>query len=411
MKRLYFPLFILTGLLFSCDNDEDNTVNPSVQAPATYSFERNGQSTVSFTGQTARILMAEELIDAMLDFSATDEQMLEMFRNETASGGDANPFSNADLNAEGKNIKGKVAASYDFFSANTTEASQIRADFETWIRAQYTEVAPNRNSLAAPGVPGQLADGSSIRYVNAQGLEYDQAVTKGLIGALMADQMANHYLSSSKLDEGNNRANNDADETSEGQPYTTMEHYWDEAYGYAYGTSIDPANPNATIGGDDSFVNKYIARQEGDPDFAGTAQAIFEAFKLGRAAIVAKDYSLRDQQAEIIRAKLAEIIAVRAVYYLQIAKTTMPDDRSNFNLYGEALHDLSEGYGFIYSLRFARRPNSNEPYFTRSEVDALLADLMGDGPNGLWDVTNETLDDLSDRIAAKFDFTVEQAGS
>ena len=41
----------------------------------------------------------------------------------------------------------------------------------------------------------------------------------------------------------------------------------------------------------------------------------------------------------------------------------------------------------------------------------MLVALLADGDNGLWDVTPATLDALSDQIAAKFNFSVEQAGS
>ncbi len=401
-------LLALVAIFAACD-DEDPT--PSVEAPATYVFERNGATTVSFSGQTQRIGMGEELISAMKDFGVTDVAMLEMFRNQTAAGGDANPFDDSDLNTSSKSIKSKTAASRDFFSANTVEATEIKEDFETWINSQFTVVFPSQNTIATPGVAGQIADGSSTRYVNEQGLELNQAVNKSLIGALMGDQAMNHYLGVAVLDEADNRANNDAGTTASGENYTTMEHKWDEAYGYIYGTSADPANPNPTIGADDSFFNKYIGRVEGDDDFAGIAADIWDAFKLGRAAIVAKDYIVRDEQAAIIREKLSTVIAVRAVYYLQQGKNGLPADRNDTALYGGAFHDFSEGFGFIYSLRFTRQASGDQPYFTKSEVDGFLEDLMGDGQNGLWDVTDATLDAISEAIAAKFDFTVEQAGS
>lgn len=59
---------------------------------------------------------------------------------------------------------------------------------------------------------------------------------------------------------------------------------------------------------------------------------------------------------------------------------------------------------------FTRNSDSTAPYFTRTEVQSLIDDLMG-GTNGLWDVTPETLDAMSETIASKFDFTVAQAGS
>lgn len=410
MKRIHLLPFLITTLLFSCDSDNDD-VSPTIQAPATYNFERNGQSTVSFSGQTTRIQMGEELIRKMKDFSALESQLVEMYRNETLTGGDANPFESQELNEAGKSIKSKVASSADFFAANASEGSLIKNEFETWISAQVNEVFPNENTIATPGFAGQIADGSSTRYVNSQGLEYNQMVNKSLIGGLMLDQIVNNYLSVSKLDEGNNRDNNSNETLAEGQSYTAMEHFWDEAFGYVYGNATDASIALTTTGSDDSFLNEYIGRVESDTDFAGVAQEIYDAFKLGRAAIVVKDYTTRDQQAEILQEKLSEIIGIRAVYYLQQGKNALPDDRSNTALYGSAFHDLSEGYGFIYSLRFTRQPGTNQPYFTKSEVDGFISQLLGDGPHGLWDVETATLDDLSEKIAAKFNFTIEQAGS
>ena len=411
MHRLFRNVFFgFTAIAAASCSDDDPA--PSVEAPVNYEFTRDGQSTVSFSGQTTRIMMAEELISKLMDFDDTNAKViaLEMYRNETATGGDASPFEEASLNSSDKSVKSKTAASQDFFSANTVEAAAIRADFELWIEAQVDEVFPNEEVVAAPGQAGQIADGSATRYVNDEGLEYNQLVNKGLIGALMLDQALNNYLSTSVLDAGDNVANNDNSITEEGQNYTTMEHKWDEAYGYVYGLNADPTNPNADLGAD-SFINKYIGRMEGDEDFAGVADEIFQAFKLGRAAIAVGDYTLRDEQANIIREELSEMVAVRAVFYLQQAKITLPTDRNNTALYGTAFHDLSEGFGFIYSLRFTRQPGSADPYFTKEEVDGFLEDLLGDGENGLWDITPETLDALSESIADRFSFTVEEAGS
>ncbi|MEM6799851.1 MAG: DUF4856 domain-containing protein [Bacteroidota bacterium] len=383
---------------------EEDPVSPSIDEPATYVFERDGSSTVSFSGQTDRIKMGQELIDAMKDFDVTAAAMLEMFRNETESGGDANPFADAALNASTKSVKSKVAASQDYFSSNTATSAQIKADFETWINAQVSEVFPNENELAVSGTAGQIADGSSTRYVNAKGLEYNQAVNKGLIGALMVDQMLNNYLGTAVLDAGENRSQNDAGTVADGKSYTNMEHKWDEAYGYAYGTAADLTNPNPTIGNDDSFLNKYIGRVEGDPDFAGIAADIYNALKRGRAAIVAKAYDVRDEQADIVREKVSTAIAVRAVYYLQQGKAGIEG-----NDLGAAFHDLSEGFGFIYSLQFTRKPNSADPYFSKAEVDAFISTLTAG--NGFWDITPAALDQMSESIAGAFSFTVAEAAS
>jgi hypothetical protein len=122
--------------------------------------------------------------------------------------------------------------------------------------------------------------------------------------------------------------------------------------------------------------------------------------------VVAGDFETRDEQANIIRAEISKVIAVRAVYYLQSGKRYLHGSNQNT---GGGFHALSEGYGFIYSLQFTRVPNSDSPYFTPAEVTTILDKLMGDGENGLWDVTPETLDQLSDQIADAFEFTVQEA--
>ncbi len=395
-KHIALSLFVIGSLFISCSSDDDNgTGGNEVVAPATYQFERNGNSTVSYGGQTTRIEMGEEFISAIKDNTKTELELDGMFTNT------GNYFSTSDLNDSGKSIRSKTAASSDYFSASSTIANAIKAEFDGWIANQVNDVFPNWNTDAIAGTAGKIqeAGGGSTRYVNEKGLEYNQAINKGLIGALMADQMLNNYLSTSVLDAGDNRANNDAGLLAEGKDYTSMEHKWDEGFGYLYGTD-DALAPQL---GADSFLNKYLSRVENDADFTGIAVDIYDAFKLGRAAIVAKDYTVRDQQAEIIREKISEIIGIRSVYYLQQGKANLTAD------VGGAFHDLSEGFGFIYSLQFTRKPGTTSSYFTKSEVDAFIAQLMTG--NGFWDVTPETLDDMSDDIASRFNFTVEQAGS
>jgi hypothetical protein len=401
--KSFLTLFLVSSILISCDTDDGT----KIEVPSSYEFTRNGESTVSFTGQTTRIQMSLELVPAMLDFeNSTEQLLLQMYRNQSQTGGDVDPFESAELNAATKNIKGKVAASTDFFSNNTAVSAEIKNQFETWISKQVEEVFPNRNTLAAPGQPGQIADGSSTRYVNGKGFEYDQLVGKSLIGALMTDQILNNYVSVSVLDAGSKREDNNNGNLDEGTNYTTMEHNWDEGYGYLFGTSADAANPLATLGEDDSFLNAYLGSVNSDDDFSGIAQETFDAFALGRAAIVEGQYDIRDEQADIIRENISIIIGVKAVSYLQAGKSALDQETPD---YGTAFGDLSEAYGFIFSLQFTRVPGSDSPYFTKTDVDAFLAQL--EEGNGLWDVTPETLDDISAEIAAQFNFTVEEAAN
>ncbi|NJB84939.1 hypothetical protein GGR26_000684 [Lewinella marina] len=398
-------LFFCLAALFLTGCQEDENPTPELEVPETYSFTRDGASTVSFSGQSTRIAMAEELVDAFQDPANTTAELNAMFRNEGPNGEDVAPFASADLNAATKSIRSKVAASYDYFFADATTSAVIRDEFDGWIEAQVNEVFPRWNELASAGVAGQIPNGSSARYVSAQGLEYNQVFAKSLIGALMLDQTVNNYLSPQVLDEADNRATNDAGTLEDGKTYTTMEHKWDEAYGYVFGAADNPAEPLLTLGDDDSFLNEYLDRVNDDPDYAGIAQDVFDAFKRGRAAIVAGDYAERDAQAAIIKEKLSKVLAVRTIFYLVRGAESLEGG----NAPTAAFHALSEAYGFLYALQFSRNPATGAPYLNREEVRELQEDLLSDGANGLWDVTPATIRDQASTIATAFGLSVDQA--
>lgn len=400
MKRLALIAFTAGLTLSSCSSDDSGLPKETnLVVPQNYTFERGNATTVNYEGQTTRLQMSAEIMSSFNDFeNATAESLSDMFSNENS------PFSSAVLNESSKSVKSKVAASKLYFSTNTVESAEIKNDFEAFIEEQMNVVKANKDQLAGPGVAGQIADGSGVRYVNGKGLELNQAFAKGLIGGLVLDQIVNNYLSTQVLDEGDNRMNNEDDVVEEGTNFTTMEHKWDEAYGYLYGDpSIPVKNPNSVLNeSQDKLLFNYLGEVDADDDFAGLAASTFDAFKMGRAAIVAKNYGIRDEQVEIIKENLSKVIAVRAVYYLQGGKEPLAD--GNF---GSAFHELSEGYGFIYSLRFTNNPATKMPYISKAQVDEYKDQLLAG--NGFWDVTPESLDSISEEIASAFGFTVGQA--
>ena len=79
------------------------TVTVYVEVPYSYEYARAGKSTVSFSGQTARLNMADELYSALNTNTFTKAQMLEMFNDGTG-------FSDASLNTSGKKMGNKTAA-------------------------------------------------------------------------------------------------------------------------------------------------------------------------------------------------------------------------------------------------------------------------------------------------------------
>lgn len=388
----------------SCSNDDSTTSEPTFNytVPTTYTFERDGATTIDHSGQTNRILMLDEMGAYIKNQAAADAtvdvtKMTDMFANTNGQ------FANATLNTSGKQLKDKTAGSRDFFvdfkgGGSSAEQLSARAFFET----QFNNAnAASVGGAASAGNAGYYMDGTSKRLFAANGLEPQQVLLKGMMGACFMDQIVNNYLSTSVLDEGSNRANNDNKVLEADKNYTKMEHLWDEAYGYIYGADNPLATPNPVY----KFWSSYINQVDADSDFSTLKEDIELAFRTGRAAIVAGDYATRDAQIAIIKQKLAIVPAVRAVFYLKEGKAKLVTDSG-----AKAFHALSEGYGFIMSLRYTRKPGTNDPYMTKAEVDAVLATLMA-GNNGLWDVDylNDNIDTLAELIATKFGFTVAQA--
>ena len=378
MKNLFYLSFIFSISLFitSCDKDDDHDhdhIEPiNVVAPDTYSFERAGESTVSYGGQTCRLQMAKDIYDAMnSENSATVSEFLTMFNDGTGFDFDYTC---------GKNVGGKTAAS-------PTASATVKAQFEDMFSVLVDEVYPNWTSSASVGVAGQITTSSGSTYqVDGKGLEIDQAFIKGLMGAMVVDQMTNNYLTANKLD--GDGTTNTTDGLGAGE-YTDMEHYWDEGFGYLYGYNNEHVggtdnNANGPAEGTGVLVNKYLKKLN-DSSHPGIADVIYDAFKLGRAAIVAGEYSLRDEQAAIIKEHMDKIIAQKAIDYISGGASTISSGAPR----EDAFHGLSEGYGFVLSLQFT-------DFFTTNDVNDMLAQL--EAGNGFWDISADDLTSMATTI-------------
>jgi hypothetical protein len=355
--------------------------------PAEYEFTRNGVSTVYYSGQTTRLNQHDELKSAMNSTSSTKAGILAMLNDGTG-------FSDSTLDGS-KKIGNKTAVN----SANSATNKSI---IESWITEFIDVVAPAviAQTDASAGVAGSVSDaGGGSRTgtkVNAKGLEMNQVFSKGLIGAFNLDQIINEngsfgYVTGPKLNPV--AVDNDAGVmhyTSPGASeanVTKMEHYWDEGFGYLYGQD----NQYAPALGQGGLLNDYLGNVSANYAI-GIADDIYNAFKLGRAAIVGKDYVTRDAQAAIIKTELSKVVGAKAASYLRSGAGHV----TNNNM-ASAFHSLSEGYGFIFSLQFTQKADGS-PYMTNSEVNSTLAEL--DAGNGLWDRTAAELTAMADSIDA-----------
>lgn len=386
MKKQFLYLAGAVALFFaSCSKDDDK--NPSDNQKVPYSslttttnylttFKgSDNNSSVDFSGQATRVAMLKE-IDAYMKTGTTANldaaKLKNMYANQNS------PFTNAALNsATDKTIISKTAQSFGAVDAGT-EQQRFKDYFDS-----IAVVSTAHGQAAAQGTAGLL---DNKYLVNAKGFEYGQFVQKGLMGAMMLDQISNIYLGTEKQSADNNSI-------VTGKNYTQLEHHWDEAYGYLTQNEYFPKkDPNDATKYLESYLGGYV--RQVDAGVGGTnPSAVYLAFLKGRAAIVNKDMSTRDEQISIIRSSAEKAIAIIAVSYLNKTKTATTD--------GARFHSLSEGFGFIYSLRYAYNAKINK---TKSNQ---LLDQLTSKPNGFWSLTSSDINAVRDEIANTFGFDKE----
>ena len=379
-------VIFLSSLFISCDSDDDDNII-DVVAPATYEFLRDGVSTVSYSGQTTRLNQVDAIYNA-LNSKADDGSGAQKFYTEAeidAMFADGAGFMDASLNGTGKKVRSKTSAGCSAGNSAT------QAQFDDQIADFTANVVFAWTADASSGIAGKLTDATRSIHVNKYGHEIDQTFVKGLIGGMCVDQIVNNYLQPCQLDSGTRTDDNTNGILSGDKNYTDMEHKWDEAFGYLYGQVADAKSTDLSTGlsSTGTTLFKYFTKIEASNQ-PGIAKIVFDAFKMGRAAIVAGNYEVRDAQANIIKIQLSRIIGFKSVDYLEGYISKMAAGNT-----ADAFHALSEGYGFIMSLQFTNDGNDN-PYFTKAEVDEMLAKM-----DDFWTVKDSDLTSMVSQIKSK----------
>ncbi len=315
VKNLLFnrsALAIAFGLvtLASCKKDDDDTKIPEYTVPATYSFENT-----DYSEATVHVKMMVSLNSYM---SSGSNAKLDQVKADNLWNNTNNPFANDTMDKSGFAI-----------GSRTADATTFKGFVDAVVA-----VSQNYTDSAYDGKAGRLTRGSGSKaLVGATGLENNQAVAKGVMGSLLFKEAVNLLSNIGNVDNSTIIAGKG----------TAMQHNWDLAFGYLsiptdYDTSktypsSDPKRP-LLWGGYLAERGKYIKA-------GGT---MWEAFRKGRAAIAVKDYTTRDACAKTIMETWEKLSAAAAWNY-------MKSPQSGTNL-ADKLHGLSEGYGFILSLKY-----------------------------------------------------------
>lgn len=359
IRTALFALALPTILISCSEDDKQDTIPTPAQK---YSFTRDGVNTISFSGQTARLNMLAELStygkSAASGITLDGDLMLDMFNNTNS------PFQDASLNESGKDLASKT------FELDVDQFIQYIQDL-----AALSAFSQDTASNGKAGIV-YSNDGAKSYLVNENGMELAQVIEKGLMGATFYYQATSVYLSDEKIGEGID--NTSPVDPENGKFYTTMEHHWDEAFGY-FGVPTDfPENTEGLM-----FHGKY---SNGRDAVLGSNKLLMDAFIKGRLAIVNKDATAKTEAIAEVRENWEKLIASCAIHYLNGAVSDFSDNALRS-------HQLSECFGFIMSLKYnAAKSVSN------ADLDGFLASL---GTN-YYESTVNGLTQLRDELATAF---------
>ena len=346
---------------------DDGTCNFAIVAPDDYAFyDANGNLTVSIDGQKQRQYMLYEMTSYMKSANtpgvAVDGSvLLSMYAND---GCVWNDVENLVMTGSSKQLRSKTAG------GDETIISMFEGFMTDLAVASATTVADVTDGGAGTtGVVLSTTNPAKQYLQNGQGQEWTQLIEKGLMGACFYYNISSVYLAPAKMDVDN-------ETIVEGKFYTTMEHHFDEAFGYFTMAADFPTS------GTDKFWAKYAFALEETPLMS--ASKLSAAFRLGRAAIVADDMAVRDEQIEVIREELELVAGGTAIHYLNGAIENFGDDALRN-------HELSEAKAFIMAL----------PYGANTSVDLAASNTILDNlGDDFYNVTTGSITDARDAIAS-----------
>lgn len=388
MKKSLF-YFVAFLVLIGCD--DGGVTDPGtdeIAVPEAYAFDsrfQDGVSSVSYGGQVVRNLLINDLkirTDGLAKTGAsaiTEEDLLRRYEYEdsydlptlTATGTTPLDEDHYSAISTGKDLIGKLDGA-TLIGWNKT-ADQV-------IRDYFALIAENSQDAAKRG--------TAAVYTTAEGVDMSQMINKILLGAVAYSQATGTYLET-VLDDDNSAASGD-------NPFTEMEHHWDEAYGY-FGSARDfysYSDQELTSGtlwkdsnGDGAidFQSEYNftwAGYSGKRDAGGTgvdfSGDIFQAFLEGRTAIVNQASAAEiAEHRDVILRKWEQLVAANIVHYvnstlgdLESVTQAQVDGRNNEDLN----EHWAEGKGFAFALQF-------NPFktITNAQLEQLHA-LVGDVP-------------------------------
>jgi len=434
------PSMIATVVLLSlgltaCGGGGSDSVDEIIddvvtETPTTYTFTSafSDESSVSYSGQTARQVLITELntfisnLDVN-DYASGDELKAELLlRYEGGSADDlltitttpvALQASVGEISSD-KNLVDKIAGNdatgqhQDWNTVGivgwTVDGAVISPD--NLIRLWFQKLADNVDTEVAGTTRTDYAGNTITKlYIQEDGTDLKQLIQKFLLGAVTYSQGTDDYLDNDIEGKGllsDNISQNDGED-----PYTSLEHQFDEGFGY-FGAARDFNNYTDQAISDSDLID---TNEDGAIDFKSEfnfghstnaakrdlgatvatdfTKDAFDAFLSGRQIINnAAGDALSDEEAEALYAQrdiavLAweKAIAATVVHYvndtsadLQIIIDTN-GDLSNYTAdnFADLAKHWSELKGFALSLQFNPRSQLTADQFAQVQEKITMA--------------------------------------
>lgn len=218
-KLLYFLSFMLMFTI-GCEDEEvadNDSETTALETPAEFVFESRfeehaGESSVSYSGQVVRNLLVNDLKTQI----GTD-----------AGSGDATTLLSMMANDDPNRM---ILTSTTPSSMQTKYHDISTSHLNDRLDAVSDYILPGYEMNAGDAISAWVTDAVTNGKTNADGIRLDQMVQKTLWGAVAYWQGTSKYMS--KIPNDDNTMSDDGD------PYTAMEHHWDESFGY-FGAARD----------------------------------------------------------------------------------------------------------------------------------------------------------------------------
>ena len=217
-KLLYFLSFML---MFSigCEDEEaadNDTDTMTMETPTEFVFESRfeehaGESSVSYSGQVVRNLLVNDIKSLIAS---------------NVGGGNTSTINSMMANDD-PNLAIYTGSSLNTLQTKYHDISTSQLNDRLAAVTSYTD--PGYGANAQDMITGWIAESEGYS-VRPGGLDLGQMTQKVMWGAIAYWQGTSKYMS--KIPNDDNTMSDDGD------PYTAMEHHWDESFGY-FGAARD----------------------------------------------------------------------------------------------------------------------------------------------------------------------------